>query len=157
MKIDDDLWARSATDITGRWCLIDGALTKTPFPDVQVDFAALIAAERYQREASGVVVDGSTIDTSRDGQALIAGAAVSAILDSSYKCSWKTAEGFVELDAPRIISIATAVRAHVQTCFDRELTLLRAVETGTYRDSMLTEGWPDSSPPEKTSVITQLQ
>lgn len=113
-----------------------------PLPDM----AELIAAERYKREGGGITVDGSIIDTTRDGQALIAGAAVSAILDPAYRCNWKTVAGFVELNAPQLIAVATAVRAHVQACFDRELALLRAVEAGEYRDQMLTEGWPDYSP-----------
>lgn len=113
-----------------------------PLPDL----AELIAAERYKREGVGITVDGSIIDTTRDGQALIAGAAVSAMLDPAYACNWKTAGGFVELNAVQLVAIATAVRAHVQACFDRELVLLRAIEAGEYRDEMLVEGWPDSPP-----------
>ena len=112
--------------------------------------AELIAAERYKREGVGITVDGSIIDTTRDGQALIAGAAVSAILNPAYTCNWKTAGGFVELNAAQLVAIATAVRAHVQACFDRELTLLRAIEAGEYRDEMLAEGWPDSPPLPET-------
>lgn len=107
----------------------------------------LIAAERYKREGVGITVDGSIIDTTRDGQALIAGAAVSAILDSGYVCNWKTAAGFIELNAAQLVAIATAVRAHVQACFDRELALLRAIEAGEYSAAMLVEGWPDSPMP----------
>lgn len=103
-----------------------------------------IATERYNREGVGITVDGSVFDTTRDGQALIAGAAVSAILDPTYTCNWKTGSGFVELTASQLIGIATAVRAHVQACFDRELTLLRALESGEYKTDMLIEGWPDS-------------
>lgn len=103
-----------------------------------------IATERYKREGVGITVDGSVFDTTRDGQALIAGAAVSAILDPAYTCNWKTGSGFVELTASQLIGIATAVRAHVQACFDRELTLLRALESGEYNTDMLNEGWPDS-------------
>lgn len=111
-----------------------------------VDYPAVIAAERYKREGVGITVNGFEIQTTRDGQALIAGAAVSAILDPAYKCNWKTGGGFVELTAPQLIETATAVRAHVQACFDREMTLLSAVEAGEYRAEMLAEGWPDSPP-----------
>jgi hypothetical protein len=71
------------------------------------------------------------------------------MLDPAYTCNWKTASGFVELNSPQLVIIATAVRAHVQACFDRELALLRAIETGSYSNDMLAEGWPDSlSSPE---------
>jgi len=113
----------------------------------------LIAAERYMREGVGITINGSVIDTSRDGQALIASAAVSAILDATYTCNWKTGSGFIELDASELITIAKAVRAHVQACFDREMVLLQAIDSDLYRDDMLNEGWPDSLP----QVITPSQ
>lgn len=122
------------------------ALSLAAGPSPAVDYPALIAAERYKREGTGVTVDGFVIETTRDGQALIAGAAVSAIIDPTYKCNWKTGAGFTELTAAKLIAIATSVRAHVQACFDRELALLRAVEAGNYSNNMLAEGWPDSVP-----------
>ncbi|CRL47758.1 DUF4376 domain-containing protein [Pseudomonas sp. URMO17WK12:I11] len=118
---------------------------ETPAP-APVDHGALIAAERYKREGLGVTVDGCEIDTTRDGQALIAGAALSAILDPTYICNWKTGTGFIERNASQLIAIASAVRAHVQACFDREQVLLLAVEAGGYQVEMLTAGWPDSIP-----------
>lgn len=145
--VSEALWNSTLNDTDGVWRLVNGELTKEPFPVVLPDYPALIAAERYKREGVGITVDGSIIDTTRDGQALIAGAAVSAILDPAYTCNWKTAAGFIELNAPQLVTIATAVRKHVQTCFDRELALLSAIEMGTYCDEMLTEGWPDSLPP----------
>jgi hypothetical protein len=108
------------------------------------DYPALIASKRYERETAGIAVEGLLIDTARDSQALIAGTGLSAVLDPEYRCNFKTLNGFVEIDAAQIIVIAKAVRAHVQVCFDRELTLLRALEAGAYSSDMLNEGWPDS-------------
>ncbi len=122
-----------------------------------VDYPALIAAERYKREGVGITVNGLEIETTRDGQGLIASAAVSAILDPAYKCNWKTGGGFVELTAPQLIEAATAVRAHVQACFDREMTLLSAVEAGEYRAEMLAEGWPDSLPLPDSGPAPELE
>ncbi|CAI8863366.1 DUF4376 domain-containing protein [Pseudomonas serboccidentalis] len=146
--VSEELWLQSATDMTGHWCLIDGILTKVPF-EVKVDFAKLIAAERFHRETSGVEFEGLTADTTRDGQALIAGAAVAAILDPSYKCAWKFAEGFAELEAAQIVAMATLIRTHVQDCFDRERTLLSAVESGECTEEMILQGWPNSTPLHK--------
>ncbi|MEX3775839.1 DUF4376 domain-containing protein [Pseudomonas sp. MYb118] len=119
------------------------ALALAGGPSSKPDYPALIAAERYKREGAGVPVNDFLIDTSRDSQALLAGAAVSAIMDPSYRCNWKTSNGFVELTSIELLSISTAVRNHVQACFDRELALLRVVEAGEYSDHMLLEGWPE--------------
>ncbi|UQS15584.1 DUF4376 domain-containing protein [Pseudomonas sp. HS6] len=108
--------------------------------------AVLIAQERYRHEGVGVVVDGLSIDTTRDSQALIAGTGLSAVLDPEYRCNFKTLNGFVEIGAEQILAIAKAVRAHVQACFDRELILLEALEAGTFTDEILKDGWPESSP-----------
>lgn len=115
--------------------------------------ASVIAAERYRHEGSGVFVQEMKIETTRDSQALIASTGLSAILDPEYRCNFKTLNGFVEIGAEQIIAIAKAVRAHVQACFDRELTLLRALEAGTYTEEMLGEGWPDSSPPASNPAL----
>lgn len=104
-----------------------------------------IAARRYAAETAGITVSGIRVDTSRDSQALITGAALSAMRDPAYVCRWKTPVGFVELDAPEIMALADAVRAHVQACFDREAELLTAIEEGEYSEEMLEEGWPDGS------------
>lgn len=87
-----------------------------------------IAAARYEAEIAGTTVNGVQIDTGRDSQALITGAALAAMLDSEYSLNWKTVDGFIHLSAPEIISVAQAVRAHVQSCFDREGELVALVD-----------------------------
>ncbi|MHB2058984.1 DUF4376 domain-containing protein [Pseudomonas monsensis] len=113
----------------------------------------LIAAERFRREGSGIMVDGVVIDTSRDSQSLIAGMAVSAMLDPAYECSYKAVDGFFELTAAQILAVATAVRSHVQACFDREKALSETVDAGTYVDEMLKEGWPVSTPSTPVAAL----
>jgi len=87
-----------------------------------------IAAARWEAETAGIDVNGFTVRTDRESQALITGAALKAMQDSTYSCRWKTESGFVELTAPQILAIADAVRAHVQGCFDREAELLPLIE-----------------------------
>ena len=48
--------------------------------------------------------------------------------DSTYTCKWKGVDGFVELTAPQILAIADTVRAHVQSCFDREADWVRQIK-----------------------------
>lgn len=101
-----------------------------------------VAARRYESETRGLTINGMKIDTGRDSQALITGAAFGATLDPSYVCNWKTPDGFVQLDATQLIAIATTVRNHVQACFDREAAILQAIEAGTFTDDMIDTGWP---------------
>ncbi|HEE9760581.1 TPA: DUF4376 domain-containing protein [Pseudomonas putida] len=130
-----------AVEVDGAWHFSPpGLAVETPVP-----LAEVIAAERFRREGTGVVVKGLAIETTRDSQALIASTGLSAVLDPDYRCNFKTAVGFVEIGSAQIITIAKAVRAHVQACFDREFALLRAIEAGEYHNDMLTQGWPDSS------------
>jgi len=151
-EVEADLYFRTISEADGIWSLQDGELVKLPFPSSTPDAALLIADERYRREASGVVVDGLKIETTRDSQALIASTGLSAVLDSEYRCNFKTVGGFVEIGSAQIITIAKAVRAHVQACFDRELTLLRAIEAREYHDDMLSQGWPDSPPSDPAEL-----
>lgn len=122
-------------DASGRPALVQA-------PEQVVDPRVLIAARRYQAETSGIVVNGMPLDTGRDSQALVTGAALSAVIDSTYSCQWKTSEGFINMSAQQIIALASAMRAHVQACFDREAALLDALDAGTYTDAQLDQGWP---------------
>ncbi|WP_346833840.1 DUF4376 domain-containing protein [Pseudomonas koreensis] len=147
VKLSDSLFLRLTQETDGVWRLVGEEITKVPFPEVIPDYPLLIAAERFRREAVGIIVEGMPIETTRDSQALIASTGLSAVLDPDYRCNFKTAVGFVEIGSAQIIAIAKAVRAHVQTCFDREHALLQAIEAGEYHDEMLNVGWPDSRTP----------
>lgn len=89
---------------------------------------AAIAAARYEAEIAGTTVNGILLDTGRDSQALITGAALAAVIDDEYSLNWKTTAGFIHLSAPEIIAVAQSVRAHVQSCFDREGELVALVD-----------------------------
>lgn len=144
IAIDNDLFLRLTQETDGYWMLgADGKITKSIKPPAAPNYPAMVAAERFRREKLGVVARGLLIDTTRDSQALIAGMAVAAMLDATYRCNFKTATDFVELDAPQILAISSAVRAHVQACFDREKLLLELVEKDAFSIEMLTEGWPN--------------
>ncbi|UHC81653.1 DUF4376 domain-containing protein [Pseudomonas sp. NIBR-H-19] len=106
------------------------------------DWPSIIAARRYEAEVSGTTVNDIPVDTGRDSQGLITGAAVQAIIDPEYSLHWKTTGGFVELTGQQILGVASMVRAHVQSCFNREAALLDAVAEGSITAEMLEEGWP---------------
>lgn len=102
-----------------------------------------VATVRYDNEVKGIIVNGMPVDTGRDSQGLIAGACLAAVIDPAYIVNWKSAGGvFLQLTAQQIIGVATAVRAHVQACFNREQVLLTAIANNTYTENMLEQGWP---------------
>lgn len=104
------------------------ALPMPTFDEQKAQKKAEIAAARYAVEIAGTTVNGVQIDTGRDSQALITGAAVAAMLDDGYSLNWKTTAGFIHLSAPELIAVAQAVRAHVQSCFDKEGELVALVD-----------------------------
>lgn len=102
-----------------------------------------VSSVRYDNEVRGITVTDIPVDTGRDSQGLIAGACLAAVIDPEYTVNWKCSNGtFQQLNAQQIIGVATAVRAHVQACFDREHVIMTAIEAGTFTEAMLTEGWP---------------
>lgn len=111
-------------------------------PAPPVDWPAVIADRRWKAEVGGIDVGGIHVDTDDRSKLLINGAAVEAMLDPEYVMSWKTPGGFVELTAAEVITVARAVRAHVQACFNREAELLTALDGQTLTPAMLEEGWP---------------
>lgn len=105
-----------------------------------------IASRRYEAEIRGINIDGLEVNTDDRSKLLINGAALEATIDPEYKMKWKTPVGFVELTGQQVIFIARAVRAHVQSCFDREAELISYLEAGTLTNEMLEEGWPNERP-----------
>ncbi|WP_051294407.1 DUF4376 domain-containing protein [Gemmobacter nectariphilus] len=101
---------------------------------------AAVKARRDVAIASGITVGGVSVATDDQSQSRVMGAAVAAMLDPGYSVQWKTASGFVTLSAPQVIGLATAIRAHVQACFDREAVLLADLEAGGTVD--IDTGWP---------------
>jgi len=108
---------------------------------VAEQWAAQIAARRYEAEIAGTIVGGMPIATDDRSKLLINGAALRANRSSDYVLRWKTSSGFVDLSADQVLAVADAVSEHVQACFDREDALLAAVADGTITDAMLEEGW----------------
>lgn len=137
-------WVACPLDVKPGWMAesSNGAVVFSEPKEVVPDYIALIASRRYTAEVAGITINGMFIDTARDSQALITGAAVAALRDAAYSCRWKTPSGFVTLDAPTLLSVASSVRAYVQACFDREAELLMALADGVFTISMLREGWP---------------
>lgn len=100
-----------------------------------------IAKARWEAETKGVTLNDMTIDTGRESQGLITGAALQANMDPTYTCRWKTSTGFVELNAEMILAVATAVRQHVQACFDREAEKLAEIDAAQTPEAVEAITW----------------
>ena len=109
---------------------------------IAAEWAGRIAARRFQAETGGTTVEGVQVNSERDSQALLTGAAFAATLDPAYRIKWKAATGFVDLTGEQVIGLASQVRAFVQACFNREAELLGFVADGSITAEMLEEGWP---------------
>lgn len=148
-----DCTAHSAKDVYDEVMAVWGETPTVPdeplppeptLDELKAQKKSAIAAARFAAETAGTTVNGVLIDTGRDSQALITGAALAAMLDSEYSLNWKTERGFIHLTSPEIIAVAQAVRAHVQACFDREAelrTLVDAAETKEDLDEIIIS-WP---------------
>ena len=91
-----------------------------------------IATARYNAEIAGVTFNGVLIKTDRETQAVLTAAYLQAYIDSGYSLNWKTGDGtFVSVPAEQIMAFGTAVRQHVQGCFDHEAELLPLIASAT--------------------------
>ena len=105
---------------------------------------AEIAQARYNAEIAGVTFNGVLIKTDRETQSVLTGACLQAYIDSGYSLNWKTGDGtFVSLPAEQIMAFGTAVRAHVQSCFDHEAELVPLIEAATTEAELEAIKWGD--------------
>lgn len=119
----------------------NGTTWNVDFERAKEDKIKRIALERWKEENSGIEISGYNINTDRESQSLITAVALTATQDPTYTCRWKTKNGFVTLDANTIIQIATAVRNHVQECFNKEDQLLTEIENATTFEELNNITW----------------
>ncbi len=87
-----------------------------------------LAAIRWEKETGGVVINGVRIDTSRESQNMIDGAYSYASRHLDEMIDFKSADGWISLNAPTVILIADAVAAHVQRCYTHERRLSEEID-----------------------------
>jgi hypothetical protein len=95
---------------------------------------AYSASVRYAHEIAGASVGGMPVATDRESQAMINGAYNMALRNANFSTVWKSAGGgFVPLDAETIIAVATAVGAHVASCFAKEAFVAGEIANGNIK------------------------
>ncbi|MFO0407817.1 MAG: DUF4376 domain-containing protein, partial [Labrys sp. (in: a-proteobacteria)] len=101
-------------------------------PTPPINLSAIAAEARYLAETSGIALNGATILTDRESQALINGAVSLCQINPAATVKFKTVSGaFVTLDATQVIGIGVAVGTHVQACFAREADVASEIAAGT--------------------------
>lgn len=124
--LPDISWTMDApTDIEQLW---NGEAWEVPFEILKERKKAEIAAARYEVETEGITVNDIYISTNDRTRSQITEAAFQAFIDPTYKLAWKVdADVYIDLDAAQILVITSAIRKHVQDCFDKEKRLLAAM------------------------------
>jgi len=124
----------------------DVAPTPAPPPTV-ADLKAYAAAKRYAVETGGIIINEAEIDTSRDSQAMLTGAAAYVAANPDATVTFKATNGWVALSAAEVTAIALAVGAHVQACFAAEQAVDAAIdsETTTTTAEIDAWAWPSNS------------
>jgi hypothetical protein len=132
------------------WLLAGNTPTPLPAQTLAAAKAAKLAAladRRWRAETAGVTVGGLSIPSDAATQSKLTAAVVAAVLDNNYAVNWKLADGtFQMLDHATLIAVAQAVRALVQSCFDREATLSAAISAAADAAALaaidIEIGWP---------------
>ena len=92
------------------------------------------------------MVNGATIKTDRESQALIAGAKLYSDLNEAVLIDWKAENSWVQINRTAIMAISQAVAAHVQACFSQERVHAEAISALTTAAEIaaydITTGWP---------------
>lgn len=101
-----------------------------PTPDA-AELAVYAADKRWRVENGGITVGGVEVATDDRAKTMIMGARIKASEDPGFSTRWKTASGFVVIDAATILAISDAVLAHVDACFTTEADVLAAIDGGT--------------------------
>lgn len=87
-----------------------------------------ISSSRWLEETSGITIKDIKIATDRESVSLLNGAITQAIINPEYTVKWKTSSGFITLNTELLFMLGTAVRTHVQNCFNKEADLLELLE-----------------------------
>jgi hypothetical protein len=148
LELTDSEWQEAQTGsygvVNGRHAKLE-AKEKT-VAEVRAMRLAELAALRYERETSGITVNGLKVRTDRESQAMLAGAVSFSDLNPEGAIDWKGEAGWLTLDKKTLKEIGRVVGAHVQACFAaerRHSAALEALATAEdVRDYDLSLFWP---------------
>lgn len=100
-----------------------------------------IAAMRYAYEIAGIDINGVHVTTDREDQAMITAVALSAVVDPAFTTVWKGADGYLDLDAAGVLSLARMVGAHVEAAFAEEKRLAGLIDAAQDEAELASISW----------------
>jgi hypothetical protein len=115
-------------------------------PDPSAVLKAHAAAKRFQVETGGITVSGQRVLTDRMSQNLINGAMVLASIDTGTPIDFKSATGWVQIDAATMTAIGVAVGRHVRGSFVTERAVSDGIDAGTITTTAQIDAaaWPSN-------------
>jgi len=120
------------------WQIYQGWLNQgnTPNPEPSTiptipNLIAYAANKRYTLETGGITLNGTSVSTSRDSQAMIDGAYTYITTSGASTISYKSDSGWITMDAATVKAVALAIGQHVQNCFTSEQAVDAAINAGT--------------------------
>lgn len=111
------------------------------FEDLKAAKRTEIAAARYDYESAGVVFHDVRVTTDREDQAMITAVALSAVVDPAYSTVWKGADGYLNLAAVDVLTLARIVGAHVETAFGEEKRLVEQIDAAQTEEELASIVW----------------
>lgn len=137
----------------GHYTLIDDtASAPKVLSAMKTQAKAIITALRYEKEVSGITVNGMPIDTDRDAQAKLTGAKVYLDASPDLTINWKGADGVWRiLDKTVISAVSNAVAQYVQSLYTAESTHHASIDAcatlGELSAHDVNAGWPQQNNP----------
>lgn len=110
-----------------------------------------VSNKRYNVEVGGVRVDGHLYHTDRESQTKYIAIAFELLQANTqtWTINWKTMEdNFVTLNADQMNEVISAVKNHVQTCFNKEAEYYDLIDTAdsvTLENTDFSLGWPSNN------------
>lgn len=91
---------------------------------------SFLSSKRRERVDNGFLFEGKRFYTDTASIAALTATRMITSSSPSYQANWKTPEGFVTLDAAKIVEVSNRALAFVQTCFDAENAVLSKIASG---------------------------
>ena len=111
------------------------------FADLKVRKRAEIAAARYDYEISGIIFKNVHVTTDREDQSMITAIALSATLNNDFTTVWKGTDGYIDLNAQEVLTLAYLVAEHVEAAFAEEKRLSELIDSAQTEEELNAIVW----------------
>ena len=117
------------------------AIPVLTFDDMKVRKLTEIAAARYDYEISGITFKNVHVTTDREDQSMITAIALSATLNNDFTTVWKGTDGYIDLNAQEVLTLAYLVAEHVEAAFAEEKRLSELIDSAQTEEELNAIVW----------------